>query len=136
MVSIDPAYRKYLRFQWREKIYEFSVLPFGLSTAPFIFTKIIRPVVSMLRRKGYQSVVYLDDFLLLSPSETECEDNMRAHSSLLSSLGFLVNFNKSELKPSGRRFLGFVFDAEQQSIAIPEDRRRILLEKVSLFAEI
>ncbi|EFN80306.1 hypothetical protein EAI_16777, partial [Harpegnathos saltator] len=31
--------RRFLRFQWRSVTYEFIALPFGLSTAPYIFTK-------------------------------------------------------------------------------------------------
>ncbi|KYN39387.1 hypothetical protein ALC56_06206, partial [Trachymyrmex septentrionalis] len=45
LVPIFKGYRKFLRFQWREVTYEFSALPFGLSTALYIFTKILRPVV-------------------------------------------------------------------------------------------
>ncbi|EFN81402.1 hypothetical protein EAI_09446, partial [Harpegnathos saltator] len=30
---------KFLRFQWQGICYEFTSLPFGLSTAPYIFTK-------------------------------------------------------------------------------------------------
>ncbi|EFN86405.1 hypothetical protein EAI_02360, partial [Harpegnathos saltator] len=33
------SFRKFFRFQWRRVIYEFTSLPFGLSTAPYIFTK-------------------------------------------------------------------------------------------------
>ncbi|EFN78048.1 hypothetical protein EAI_01855, partial [Harpegnathos saltator] len=34
-----PWVSQYLRFQWRGTVYEFTALPFGLSTAPYIFTK-------------------------------------------------------------------------------------------------
>ena len=42
-VNIDKAYHKYLSFSWSEngitKYYVFTVLVFGLATAPFVFTK-------------------------------------------------------------------------------------------------
>ena len=53
LVPISPKSRRFLRFQWRGVTYEFAVLPFGLSTAPYIFTKILRPVMAHLRRKGF-----------------------------------------------------------------------------------
>lgn len=61
LVPIIEEHRKFLRFRWRKTTYEFTALPFGLSTAPYIFTKILRPVVAHLRERGYQSIIYLDD---------------------------------------------------------------------------
>lgn len=37
------------------------ILPVGLSTAPFIFTKLLKPVVAHLRKEGVISVIYLDE---------------------------------------------------------------------------
>ena len=39
----------------------FTVLPFGLSSAPYIFTKLLRPLVKHWRSQGIHTVVYLDD---------------------------------------------------------------------------
>lgn len=135
LVPIHVSHRKFLRFQWRGIFYEFAVLPFGLSTAPFIFTKIIRPVTSFLREEGFESIVYLDDFLLLGSSIGSCRDNVQAHINLLSALGFIINYNKSELIPAKRRkYLGFIFDSENQTIAIPAERREKLLKMILDFS--
>lgn len=53
--------KKFLRFAWTKKIYEFQYLPFGFCTAPWIFTKIIKPVINHLRFQRWISV-YLDDY--------------------------------------------------------------------------
>jgi len=50
-------------------IHEFTVLPFDLSTAPYILTKILCPVVARLRSEGYCSVIYSDDLLLIGSSQ-------------------------------------------------------------------
>jgi len=135
LVPIHTSHRRFLRFQWGGAIYEFTALPFGLSTAPFIFTKIIRTVTSSLRSKGFESVVYLEDFLLLGQSKDKCRDNVQAHINLLSSLGFIINFGKSKLEPkTKRKYLRFIFDSVQQSIAIPEERKGKLLKMVSDFS--
>lgn len=135
LVSVHPDHRKFLRFQWRENTFEFTALSFGLATAPYIFTKLLRPVVTYLRARGYESVLYLDDFLLLAPSKAACHSNVQAHIKLLFSLGFIINFNKSELEPAHeRKYLGFVFNSAQQSIAIPEQRRQKLLTLISNFS--
>ena len=36
-VPIHPSSRKYFRFAFENKVYQFRVLPFGLNTAPQIF---------------------------------------------------------------------------------------------------
>ncbi|XP_018360234.1 PREDICTED: uncharacterized protein LOC108759349, partial [Trachymyrmex cornetzi] len=127
-IPIHPLHRKFLRFQWRGVVYEFTALPFGLATAPYIFTKITRPIVTILRKQGFQSVVYLDDFLLLGASEEECRENVNVSLELLSRLGFLVNYAKSQMSPSHTcKYLGFVFDSVHQSLSIPHDKRQKLL---------
>lgn len=49
-IPIDENDRKYLRFTWKGQIYEFTALPNGLSSAPRIFTKVMKPVFSTLRQ--------------------------------------------------------------------------------------
>ena len=72
-VEIFPDHRKYRGFAWKitnEKIryFMFNVLPFGLSTAPYIFTKLVRPLVKLWRCRGFHPVVYLDDGLNIEDS--------------------------------------------------------------------
>ena len=48
-VDIFVEHRKYLAFSWdfgtgHARYFQFTVLPFGLSSAPFIFTKLLRPL--------------------------------------------------------------------------------------------
>ena len=43
------------------KFYEFKVLPFGLSSAPYVFTKVMRQLVKFWRGCGLLALMYLDD---------------------------------------------------------------------------
>ena len=61
--------RKFLRFHWQEKLYQFNCLPFGLSSAPWIFTKATKPVVTILRSLGMRIIIYIDDILIMAPSK-------------------------------------------------------------------
>ena len=130
LVPIHSSHRKFLRFSFRGILYEFQVLPFGLATAPFIFTKIMKPVVSYLREKNFLSIVYLDDFLLLGNSLTECLDNV--DSTIYNNVGFIINLKKSKLEPSQeQKFLGFILDSDNMVISLPEDKRLALLQKLN-----
>jgi hypothetical protein len=53
MIPIADSYKKYLRFEFNGTLYEFNSLPFGLSTAPYVFTKIMKQVVASLRARDH-----------------------------------------------------------------------------------
>ena len=61
-VPSDPSHKKkYLKFLWKGRLYQFTCLAQGLSCAPRVFTKLLKPVYSHLRLKGHVSSGYLDD---------------------------------------------------------------------------
>jgi hypothetical protein len=43
-VPLHPSTRKYMRFGWKGKLFQFLVLPFGLSSALKVFTSLTRVV--------------------------------------------------------------------------------------------
>lgn len=112
LLPVHKSFRKYLCFQYRDCTYEFTCLPFGLCTAPYVFTKLLKPVMEHLRNKNILSVIFLDDYMCFGQSYSECEKNVRITLDLLQSLGFIINKEKSCLVPSTQcRYLGFVFNS-------------------------
>ncbi|XP_056637712.1 uncharacterized protein LOC130445848 [Diorhabda sublineata] len=123
-IPVATEQRKYLRFQFKNKILEFQCLPFGLGTAPYAFTKILKPAIEHLRAKGLSSVIYLDDTLLIGKSKTECRDNINQTCSLLQRLGFVVNKEKSCLSPKREiKFLGFIFNTQKMTMRPTTDKK-------------
>ena len=47
-VPVADDNRKYLRFKWAGRVYEYTCLPFGLTSAPWITTKLFGPVLACL----------------------------------------------------------------------------------------
>ena len=134
LVRIHKKCVKYLRFQFLDRLYEFVCLPFGLNTSPFVFTKLLKPVVNCLRKNGFQSVVYLDDFLCIENSIEKCNANSHETITLLQRLGFLINERKSCLTPSTRcRYLGFIIDSVKFSVALMEEKRSHLSTMIKQF---
>lgn len=134
-VPVHHSCRKFLRFSFQGIIYEFKALPFGLALAPYVFTKILKPVLSYLREREFLSVNYLDDFLLFGNNVKECNINSKSTIHILSSLGFLINEEKCQLVPSQKiKFLGFILDSHNMSIILPNDKRLALKKRVELFA--
>lgn len=137
LLKIHNESKKYLRFQWAGKIFEFNVLPFGLNTAPYVFTKIMKPVAKLLRLCGYLSTVYLDDQLLLGRSYSECVDNINTTKKLLSALGFKINFDKSVLIPSTTcKFLGYIINSHSMTINLPTDKRIKITKEIQEFTRL
>ena len=131
LVSVDKSCRKYLRFKFQNNIYEFTVLPFGLCTSPYVFTKILKPVMSQLRMQGLMSVDYLDDILLIGKNYEECFNNVKLTRSLLESLGFVLNEKKCKLSPSKQcRFLGFEINSHECIVFIPEEKKIKILNLI------
>lgn len=124
LVNIHKDSRKYLRFIFEQKIYEFNVLPFGLNTAPFVFTKITKPIVKLLRTAGMLSTLYLDDWFLLGRTSSDCLLNLNITKKLLISLGFIINEEKSIFVPSMTcKFLGMIISSHEQTLSLPQEKR-------------
>ena len=70
-VSISQEHRRYLRFTWMETMYEFTCLPFGLCSAPRVFTKLMKPIMTFLQGQGQRTIIYLDDLLIINQSPVE-----------------------------------------------------------------
>ncbi len=68
-VSILPSHRKFLRFAFRGKAYQYRVLPFGLALSPRTFTKCVDAALAPLRLQGIRILNYIDDWLILAHSE-------------------------------------------------------------------
>ena len=87
-IPVHSDFRQLLRFFWKGKLYEFQCLPFGLSSAPRTFTKVMRPVMALLRRKAVRCLIFMDDPVLLSSTKQELFQILQKTMTLLSLLGF------------------------------------------------
>ena len=58
----------FLTFYFLNIYYQFTCLPQGLSSAPRIFTKIMRIVLTFLRRQNIRIAAWIDDFLIAASS--------------------------------------------------------------------
>lgn len=99
-VAVKKSHHKFLRFRWKDRVFEFNCMAFGLAPAPRIFTKILKTVMAFLRRQGIRLVIYLDDILILNESKSGLEADINTVIDLLQSLGFLINWEKSIVVPT------------------------------------
>ncbi|GJP71712.1 hypothetical protein CLOP_g2515 [Closterium sp. NIES-67] len=111
-VEIHPSCWKFLGFQFKGIYYSFRSLPFGLASAPFVFTQLIKQLAKRWRASGVRVVPYVDDLLFLCDSHQQA---CSTHTTVLHDLkaaGFVINGKKSHLHPSRQlRFLGLEIDS-------------------------
>lgn len=124
--------RKFLRFQWKGQTFQFRALPFGLSLAPWVFTRVVRELLLKLRADGMRIRAYLDDWLVLASSRALCESEVSKAMVLTRALGFRPNLGKSELSPSQQfTFLGMSFNTIDMTVAPSRERVNRLLRSLS-----
>ena len=101
-VPMHPESRKFLRFVACGKVYQFKVLCFGLSSAPQVFNRVMAPVRAFL---------HLNDWLIQASSREQVLLALETVLQLCSSLGIVVNWEKSLLIPTQRMvYLGVLLD--------------------------
>ena len=100
MFSVNSDFWKYLCFKWLNVIYNYKVMPFGLTSAPRYFTKVMKAVLVFLRNRGIRASAWFDDILIVANSVSLLLEQLYFAKILLKSLGFLINEAKSSLVPS------------------------------------
>ena len=122
-IPIHPNSRKYLRFCHRSQVFQFTSLSFGLATTPQVFTMIVKEVKLMTLMRGLRLHQYLDDWLLRSPSQEEAQVNTQALVDLTQSLGWIINQEKSELKPTQVfSFVGYEYHLDSALVKPTQER--------------
>lgn len=135
-IPICKNHRKYLRFQYKGQMLQYKGLPFGLASGPRLFTKIMKPVIALLRRIGVRLVIYLDDILLLNQSQEGLSRDRDTLLWLLHNLGWLINWKKSVLTPCQQlEFLGLTINSVEMEITLSatkvESIKRICTDMIS-----
>jgi hypothetical protein len=126
-VMIFPDHRTYLGFSWENNgkihFYVFNVLPFGISTAGFIFTKLLRVAVKKWRSLGYRVVLFLDDGI--GGDSTYCSAMKMSdfvHDDL-GRFGFIIAEDKCNWLPRQRIvWLGYLWDTLNSIFRVTDER--------------
>ena len=113
-VPVHPTSRRFLRFMFRDTVYQFKALCFGLSTAPQVFTRVMVPVSAILHSMGIRWRRYLDDWLVQSASR---ESLLRVlhPAQVVQYLGVIIDSTSFRASPSEERISPLQF----QSCASP-----------------
>ncbi|KAG6938979.1 ORF I polyprotein, partial [Chelydra serpentina] len=130
-ISITPAHRRFLHFVIRKTHYQFTGLPFGLCTAPRVFTKCMAVVAAFLCRHHVHVFPYLDDWLVHGRSRQQVQADIEMITDTFYHLGIIINASKLVLAPTQSiEFIGAILDATRTRALLPEARRLALVDLI------
>jgi hypothetical protein len=136
-VEIFPPHQTYLGFAWKfqdslhEKYYVFTVLPFGLSTAPYIFTKLLKPLEKRWRYLGINIAIFLDDGWALHKDLQLCQSHSHTVRQDLLHAGFVPNDEKSTWEPTQiLDWLGLQWNSLKGTLSIVQRRVSKILDTI------
>jgi hypothetical protein len=122
-IDIDPAYQQYLGLSWQSQYYVFSSLPFGLSSAGLVFSKVLKELVKIWRADAIQIVLYLDDGIIIADTPQQAKQFASRIKADLEAAGFIINVEKSQWVPTQQlQWLGFKLDSASNTFEIPADK--------------
>ena len=123
-VSVHADHSKFQGFTWdfgegKETLID-NRLCFGLRCAPNIFDSLSSFIVKIAISEGASHVInYLDDFLIISPSEEQCLAERKIVTDTITHLGFGVSWKKVTAPSQVTTFLGITIDSVAMELSLP-----------------
>ena len=136
-IEIASEHQTFLGISWKLhqaegfQYFVFSVLPFGLSTAPYIFTKCIRPLQKYWRLQGVKIAICLDDGLVIDNDYGICKTLSSRIKEDFRRVGFVANAEKSIWDPvQSIVWLGLCWNSLNGTICITERRLNTIFDHI------
>ena len=133
IVPVHPDDRWLLGMKWQGEVYVDSTLPFGLRSAPKIFTAIADGLQWILQQQGSCDLLhYLDDFLFMgAPGTKRCQETLNLAQDTCNRLGVPLAYHKLEGPATQLVFLGIVLDTHKLELRLPEEKLARLAETIT-----
>ena len=121
MVPIHSADQHLLAVSWQGVTHVDSALPFGLRSAPKIFSAVADALAWAMVCKGLTGALhYLDDFLFVAPSQRLAEASLSKALQTCQELEFPVATEKTEGPSTSLVFLGILIDTTAGTLELPQ----------------
>ena len=140
-IPIHKKSRHLLRFAVETddglRVFQFRALPFGLTSAPRVFTKVILPLGYLAHMHAVCLLQYLDDWILRSADRSLLAQQTNWLFSVMRRVGLVLNVPKSHLVPTQRlTHTGVEYHLDEGLMFPPMERVLKIESKVSLLLSV
>ena len=104
-LGIEPSERYKTAFCIPNAHFQWTILPFGLKTAPSIFQK---SMIQIFQPILHHALIYIDDILLFSGSHTKHRQLLTQFYDLIQSHGIMLSAKKSTIAIDNIEFLSMI----------------------------
>ena len=110
-VYMHPSSRTFVKLRWEGEYYVYNCLSFGLSKAPWVFSKVMRELAMFRRRDGIKLLPYLDYFMFMKREFRQCARMAQWTKGDFVRAGLRINEPKCHTTPAQElRQMGFDVD--------------------------
>ena len=129
-IPVHPDEQPLLGITWQGAIYIDRALPFGLRSAPKIFSAVADFFTWVLYCEGVEFLMhYLDDFLLLGPPNTDVAlRSLERTMYMFGTMGVPIATHKTEGPSTNLVFLGIMIDTAAYQLSLPQEKVQRLQE--------
>jgi len=140
-IKIHPSQTKYfgvrLTIDGVDTGMEFAYLPFGLNSAVHCVTKVWKPVIAYIQKRGIPLSVYIDDGIFGASNASDWELKRTFIWEVVTRAGWTIELGKSDRENMGsmvKQYLGFLINTKVMKLYLPTDKLNVVTSLVSQFA--
>ena len=123
-IPVHPEDRPLLGMKWEGQLLCDKTLPFGLRSAPIIFSAVADALEWIVKEKGATHIFhYVDDFVIVGPpGSAKCGNDLELLMKTCSDLGVLVAEDKTEGPATCLTVLGVEIDTLAMELRLPQEK--------------
>lgn len=121
--------------KFRAQYYIDLTMPFGARTSSAYMQKIANMISRALRQRGIETLIYLDDVILMLSPEHDPPARMREAVDFMKALGLPLAEDKIQQPALKVRYLGIWLDIGERLMTMPDEKIKKFLDLVEWIAE-